>query len=153
MATVQHKDIVAAELHETKGVSAASTGTFLKASAGVGVWGYQQYNLDADITSLNTATAYYITAPFAANILKIWSVIDAAIATADTTITASIGGVNVTDGMITIAFTGSAAGDVDSCTPTALNAVGAGATIKFTVNGASTGAARCHLNIILNRTA
>lgn len=153
MATVQHKDIVAAELHETKGVAAATTGTFLKALAGVGSWGYQQYNLDVDIATLNTGTAYYITAPFAANISKVWSTIDAAIGTADTTITASIGGVNVTDGAITIAFTGSAAGDVDSCTPTALRAVTAGATIKFTVSGTSTGAARCHLNVILDRTA
>jgi hypothetical protein len=152
MATIQHSAIAEANLHETKGVSTAVTGTFLKANAGVGIWGYQQYNLDVDIASLNTGTAYYITAPFASTILKIWSVIDGAIGTADTTITASIGGVSVTNGVITIAFTASAAGDVDSCTPTALNAVAAGVAIKFTVSGTSTGASRCHLNVILNRT-
>jgi hypothetical protein len=58
-------------------------------------------------------------------------VIDGVVSTADITITASIGGVGVTNGVVTIATAGSAAGDVDSATPTAANTVTAGQAIKL----------------------
>lgn len=153
MATVQHKDIVAAELHETKGVSAAATGTFLKASAGVGSWAFQEYTINLDIDNLDTVADYYLNAPYAGNLIKIYTVIDGVITVADKVITASIGGVAVTNGVVTISFTGAAAGDTDVATPTALNAVTAGQAIKFAFTGATTGAIRGHLICTILRTA
>lgn len=152
MAT-QHANITEADLHESKGVSTAATGSVLTAAGGVGAWSFPQYMIDLDIVSLNTVTAYHVISPFAGTISHIVTVIDSAIATADTTITTSIGGTNVTNGVVTIAYSGSAAGDTDIATPTALNTVTEHQAIKLTVNGASTGAARCHVQIHIQRTA
>jgi hypothetical protein len=126
---------------------------FLSANAGVGLWKFEQYNIDVDIVSLNTVATYHIVAPLGGTITKIWSVIDSAIGTADTILTLAIGGVAVTNGVVTIAFTGSAAGDIDVATPTALNTITQGQQFTIACNGASTGAARCHVSILLLRTA
>lgn len=96
---------------------------------------------------------YYLVIPYAGTITKIYSVIDAAIATADKTLTASIGGVAITNGALTITQAGSAAGDVDSCTPTAANTVTAGQAIKIAATGGSTGAARAHITVVYTRTS
>lgn len=82
-----------------------------------------------------------------------YTVIDSAIATADKVLTMSIAGVAVTSGALTIEFTGSAAGDIDSCTPSAANTMTAGAALKIAATGGSTGAARCHVVIDYQRTA
>lgn len=96
---------------------------------------------------------YYVVIPYAATITKMYSVIDSAIATADKVLTLSIAGTPVTGGALTIAFSGSAAGDVDSCTPSAANAVAAGQALKIAATGGSTGDARGHLTIVYTRTA
>lgn len=153
MATIQHNAITEANLHETKGVSTATTGKFLKASAGVGSWAFQEYTMSLDIDNLDTVADYYLNAPYAGTLSKIYTVIDGAILTADKDITASIGGVAVTNGVVTIAFTGAAAGDTDSATPSAANTVTAGQAIKFAATGATTGAIRGHLICTMLRTA
>lgn len=91
--------------------------------------------------------------PYACTIDKVYTAIDAAIATADKVLTLSIGGVAVTSGVVTIAFTGSAAGDIDSCTPSAAKAVTAGGALKIAATGGTTGDARCHITVIYTRTA
>ncbi|MFH1796273.1 MAG: hypothetical protein ABIF45_17425 [Pseudomonadota bacterium] len=68
-------------------------------------------------------------------IARIRSVIDGVLTTGDATITAAINGVPVTNGVITITQAGSAAGDVDTAVPTALNEVNPGDVISFTVGG------------------
>lgn len=110
--------------------------------------------LNLDIADLSADATYDLVMPFAGNITKLYSVIDGAVSTADVTITPSIGGVGITNGVITIATASSAAGDVDSATPTAANAVTAGQAVRFTVaGGGSGGSPRGHLTIILSRTA
>jgi len=106
-----------------------------------------------DIADITAVADYYIVSPFAGTIVKIYSVIDGTIASANKTLTASIGGVAVTNGVITIAYSGSAAGDVDSCTPTALNTIAAGQAIKIAAAGATTNAVRVHVTIQIQRTA
>lgn len=106
--------------------------------------------LQLDIADASADGSYYLVAPFAARITKLRSVTDGAVATADVTITASIGGVAVTNGVITIATAGSAAGDVDVATPTAANIVAAGQAIAFAVaGGGSGGSPRAHLVVEL----
>lgn len=156
MAT-QHANLTEADLHETKGVSTAATGTILKANAGVGAWSFQEYSLVLDIADIDTAASFFVVAPYAGTITKIWSVIDTAITVANNTLTCSIlsAGVTtaITNGTITIGFSGAVAGDVDSCVPTALNIVAAGDAIKIATDGGSTTATRCHITIIIARTA
>lgn len=94
----------------------------------------------ADLIGGNAAV-YRFVAPVAGTITKLRSVLGAALADGDATITAKINGVAVTSGVITIAEAGSAAGDVDDATPSAANAVAAGDVVSLTVGGANTGAA------------
>jgi len=86
------------------------------------------------------AKVYRIVSPVAGTIKKIYSVIDAALAGGDATLTGKIGAVAITGGVVTITQAGSAAGDVDVATPSALNVVAIGDVISLTVGGANTDA-------------
>ncbi len=95
------------------------------------------------------ASVYHVPAPVAGRITKIWTDLQAALVTGNATLTASIGGTNVTNGVVTLVQAASAAGQVNSATPTAANAVAQGADIALTVGGtASTAvAAVCVIEI------
>lgn len=152
--TIQHSAIPDAQLHEPKGVaSAVANTTYIANGGGSGSWAWLPESVTLDIATLNAVADYYVVIPYAATITKMYSVIDSAIATADKVLTLSIAGTPVTGGALTIAFSGSAAGDVDSCTPSAANAVAAGQALKIAATGGSTGDARGHLTIVYTRTA
>lgn len=152
--SIQHSAIADADRHEPKGASTAASGSvYVSNGAASGSWAWQPQVLTLDIATLNTVGNYYIVFPYNSTINKIYSVIDATIATADKVLTASIDGVAVTNGVITITQSGSAAGDVDSCTPTAANTITAGTALKVAATGATTGDARCHLSIVYTRMA
>lgn len=87
------------------------------------------------VASLNGSTVYRVVAPVAGTIVAIRSVISGALATGDATLTAAIGGVAVTGGVITITQAGSAAGDVDAVLPSAANTVAVGDVVSVTVGG------------------
>ncbi|MCK5606461.1 hypothetical protein KAR91_31455 [Candidatus Pacearchaeota archaeon] len=98
--------------------------------------------LTGEIADISTGASSWVTTPVAGTISNIWTVIDGAIITVDAGITFEIGGTAVTGGGITIAFSGSAAGTVDSATPTALNTVTAGSAIEIITDGLSTNAVK-----------
>jgi hypothetical protein len=79
----------------------------------------------------------WVVSPIAGVITSIRSVLYGAIGTADSVVTGSIGGVAITNGVLTVATAASAAGDVDTVSPTAARTVTAGQAIKFTSDGAS----------------
>lgn len=109
------------------------------------------YTLVVDIADLSAEAAYYVVAPIAGTIRKIYSAIDGAVSTADVTITASIGGVDVTNGVVTIATAGSAAGDVDVATPSAANALTAGQALKLLVSGGGSGGSpKGHVTVLID---
>ncbi len=82
------------------------------------------------------AVIYGITSPVAGTIKKVYSVLKGhALATGDATLTGKIGGVDITDGVVTITQAGSAIGDKDVATPTAANVVAIGDEIQFLVGG------------------
>lgn len=109
--------------------------------------------LHLDIADGSADATYYVVSPHAGNITKIWTVIDGAVSTADITVTANIGATPVTNGAVTIATAASAAGDVDSATPTAANTVTAGQAINFVVAGGGAGGSpRIHLVAVVTRT-
>lgn len=111
-----------------------------------------QYALALDIADGSAEATYYVVAPHAGDIAKIYTVIDGAVSTADITITAAIGGTPVTNGVVTIATAASGAGDVDVATPTAANTVTAGQAIGFTVTGGGSGGSpRIHLVVVITR--
>lgn len=111
-----------------------------------------QYSVFLDIADGSAEAVYYVICPHAGTISKIWTVTDGAVGTADITITAAIGGTGVTNGVVTIATAGSAAGDIDSATPTAANTVTAGQAVNFTVTGGGAGGSpRVHLAMVIAR--
>ncbi len=110
--------------------------------------------LHLDIADGSAEATYYVVAPFAGVITKIYTVTDGVVATADITITSKIGATGITNGVVTIATAASAAGDVDSASPSALNTVTAGQAINFVVTGGGAGGSpRIHLVALLQRSA
>ena len=81
----------------------------------------------------------------------IYSVINGAIITLPAAITTEIAGVAVTGGAIDIIVAGSAAGIVDSCTPTALNTVTAGQAIEIITDGGSTNTVIATFTVVITR--
>jgi hypothetical protein len=69
------------------------------------------------------------------------------------TIVGAINGVAVTGGVLTIAEADSAAGDIDTATPSAANTGAAGALITATVGGASTATETLNVFALIERTA
>ena len=108
--------------------------------------------LTAEITDVSTSGSSWVVCPIAGDIVAIYSVIDGAIATANASLTFEIGGVAVTGGSITIAYSGSAAGDVDSCTPTAANSLTEGQALELITSGASTNTVTATLTIVIDVT-
>lgn len=94
--------------------------------------------LHAQIPDISTADFCYTPVPIAGTLTKIWSIIHGTIATSDVVLTTDIGTTAVTNGAITVANAGSAAGDVDSATPTAANTLAAGDNLNTETDGAST---------------
>ena len=86
-----------------------------------------------------TAKVYRMVSPIAGDITAIRTILcDHALAAGDVTITGSIGAVAITDGVVTIAESGSAAGDIDLASPSAANTVAVGDEIRLTVGGTNT---------------
>jgi hypothetical protein len=155
--TIAHSSLTDPELHEPKGIaSAAANKVYVSDGAGSGDWTEFSAVTDAlclDIADGSADTSYYVVTPYAGTITKLYTVIDGAVSTADITVQAKIGGTNVTNGLITIATAASAAGDVDSATPTAANTVTEGGKVEFAVaGGGSGGSPRIHLIMLVERT-
>lgn len=84
-----------------------------------------------------SAVAARQASPVRGKIIKVWSVLNGAITTADATVAVAINGTAVTGGSITITQSGSAAGDYDEAFPSGANDVNEGDVISFTPSGAS----------------
>jgi hypothetical protein len=95
-----------------------------------------------EVANISAEASTWVVAPVAGTISKIYTVIDGAITVGDAKITLELGGTEVTGSEVTIANALSAAGVVDSATPTALNTVAAGDAIEIVADGGSTDAAK-----------
>ena len=104
------------------------------------------------VATLVGTGVYRILSPYAGRITKIDSIIEGVLTTADATLTAKIGGVAVTSGVITITQVSSAAGDKDTCTPSAANTVAVGDEISLTVGGGNNTATVANCWIEITRT-
>ena len=105
------------------------------------------------IADVSTAGQIYVPVPtgYEGKIVEIRTALNGAIATADAVLTPKIGGTAVTNGAITIANSGSAAGDVDVSNPSAANYVKAGDAIEIETNGASTNTVAVFGIIVIRR--
>jgi hypothetical protein len=89
------------------------------------------------IADISTAGQIYFVPGFAGKIKKISTVLNGTIDTADSVLTTKIAGTAVTGGSITVAYSGSAAGDIDTATPTAANSFTAAQAIELETGGQS----------------
>jgi hypothetical protein len=106
-----------------------------------------------DIADGSADATYYLVCPWAGDITGIRTVIDGAVSTADITVTPKIASTGITNGVVTITSSASAAGDVDTATPTAANTVTAGQAINLVVaGGGSGGSPRIHVVVLLTRS-
>jgi hypothetical protein len=96
------------------------------------------YFLTAEIEDVSTASSTFVAVPDGGKIIKIITALQGAISGGNAAITFEIGGTAVTGGGITVAHSGSAAGDVDTAEPTAANRVEEDGTIEMITNGGST---------------
>lgn len=107
---------------------------------------------DVDLVGAN-AEVKRVVSPVAGTIAKLYSVINGALTTGDATLTGKIGATPITDGAITITQAGSAAGDVDSATPSAANVVAVGDVISITVGGTNDAAKLGDVVIVITPSA
>lgn len=162
MANVAHSGLTAANLHEPKGAAAATANQlYLANGAGSGTWttmqgGMNQYVFTVHMQDASSATAAvnsaYLAMPFACTVTQVYSTSYAAIAAADNVITVS-NNAGSSMGTITVAFTGSAIGDVDTITTiTTNNTFTAGQKMGFV--SASASATQCPMTftVIVTRT-
>jgi len=111
-----------------------------------------QFVLFGEIADISTAGSSWVVSPYAGTIEKIYTVIDGAITGGNAAITFEIDGVAVTDAGITIAYSGSGAGDVDSSEPTAKNSVDAGQPIEIITDGGSTNVVKAVVTFVMQRS-
>ena len=109
------------------------------------------YFITAKIANISTASSTFVAIPDDGKVIKIFTALQAVIATANGAITFEIGGTAITGGAITVAYSGSAVGDVDSSTPTAANDVLEDGTIEMITNGASSGAKKLNVTFVIRR--
>ena len=159
-----HSSLTGADLHEPKGVESASIDTIYVAD-GVGSGAWEKLTTDSVNTGsllnvnktyvhvwlddVSTASSILVPFSYSGTVTKVTSVIAGAIATADSIITVTDNG-GSSMGTLTIAFTGSAEGDVDTLTPTSNNTFTSGQRIKIATDGGSTNAIR--ISFILDIT-
>ena len=126
-------------------VGAVGTNTEVINSSGV-----PRHVLTVKITDISSASSTFVVAPWAGTISAIYTTIQNAITVGDAAISFELGGTAITGGGITIATAASAAGDVDSATPTALNTVTAGQAIECITDGGSTDACETLVTFVID---
>ena len=157
--TVEHVTITDPNLHEPKGVAAASADeVYVADGAGSGAWGTipgaivsgKQVVTSARLTDVSTASnEVFILAGATGTVTAIYTILSGAIATADVVLTSYLGIFPITTGTVTITQSGSAAGDVDTTAPTAQNSVTIGDAIRIETDGASTNAVDAECFVIV----
>lgn len=99
------------------------------------------------------AAVLRIVSPVAGDVASIRTVLNAALATGDATLTGKIGATGITGGVVTITQAGSAAGDVDLASPSAAKTVAVGDVISVTVGGTNTASVTAEVVITITPSA
>ncbi len=167
MPNVTHASLTGSDLHETKGASAASANTVHIANgsgatswAKVGssnvdsssIFNTNMFKLPATLADISTASSVYIVIPVACTLTKAWGCLQGTITGADSTVTL-YNHAGASMGTITVAQSGSAAGDVDSLTPSSNNTFTAGQVLRIATDGASTNAVAEIFSLEFTQTA
>ena len=156
MANVNHNTLTDPYLHEPKGVASAASGkVYVANGAGSGAWTAKETlvgeTLAGYIDNISAVSTVYVPIPFAGTISKVVTVLEASIASANSTITVK-NAAAASMGTITVAYSGSAAGDIDTLLPSSNNTVTADSFITIASDGGSTNTAALRFVVVLDRT-
>ena len=156
MANVNHSTLTGTTLHEPKGVAAAATGkVYVSNGSGSGAWTAKEIltgeTLSGSISNVSSATTVYVPIPFAGTISKVVTVLEAAIGSANAVVTVK-NAAAASMGTITVTQSGSAAGDVDTLSPSSNNTVAANSFITIATDGASSNTVALRFVVVLDRT-
>ena len=156
MANVNHSSLTDPLIHEPKGVASASVGkVYVANGSGSGTWTSKETlvgeTLTGYIDNISASSTVYVPIPFAGTISKVVTVLEAAISSANATITVK-NAAAASMGTITVTQSGSAAGDVDTLAPSSNNTVAADSFITIASDGGSTNTATLRFVVVLDRS-
>ena len=109
------------------------------------------YFIYGEIADISTGSSTYVAVPDGGKVIKIITALQGAISGGNAAISFEIGGTAITGGGITVAHSGSAAGDIDTAEPTAANQVEEGGSIEMITDGGSTGAKKLNVTFVIRR--
>lgn len=148
---VAHADLTGANLHEPKGADSASADTvYIADGLGSGTWdkigadqidtttifNLNKFSLAVTFPDIGTSSSIYVPISVDCILKKVTTAIQASIAGSNTVLTvANYAGTTI--GTITIAYTGSAAGDIDVLSAASNNDFLANTYLKITTDGAT----------------
>ena len=152
MANVQHSALTGSDLHEPKGIASATAGkVYISNGSGSGAWTSAGEIITGYIDDVSTAEVVHVPMPFAGTISKVITVLEGAITNADATITVKNASA-ASMGTLTITQSGSAAGDVDTLSPSSNNTVTADSFITVETNGGATSHKKLRFAVVLDKS-
>jgi hypothetical protein len=151
MANVTHSSLTGADLHEPKGVETAnSEDVYVADGSGSGSWKGQSLLLDLKLTDISGSFDRYVPIPVACRVVHITTALSAAISGSDLVLTVK-NAAGSSMGTITVTQSGSAAGDVDTLTPSSNNTFAVNTAIEIEGNGGPSSHVDLDVAILLER--
>jgi len=156
MANVNHSSLTDPLIHEPKGVASASVGkVYVANGSGSGTWTSKETlvgeTLTGHIDNISAASTVHIPIPFAGTISKVVTVLETAISSANAILTVK-NAAAASMGTITVTHASSAAGNVDTLSPSSNNTVAADSFITIASDGASSTSAILRFVVVLDRS-
>jgi len=156
MANVNHSSLTDPYIHEPKGVASASVGkVYVANGSGSGTWTAStsliQDTFSGSFVSVSTGQTVHIPVPFAGTVVKVVTVLEGTISSANAIITVK-NAAAASMGTITVTQSGSAAGAVDSLVPSSNNSIADNSFLTITTDGGSSSATILRFTIVLDRT-
>jgi len=156
MANVNHSSLTDPLIHEPKGVASASVGkVYVANGSGSGTWTAStsliQDTFFGSFASVSTGQILHIPVPFAGTVVKVITVLEGSISSANAIITVK-NAAAASMGTLTITQAGSAAGDIDSLVPSSNNSIADNSFLTITTDGGSSTATILRFTIVLDRT-
>ena len=151
MANVTHSSLTGADLHEPKGVATAnSEDVYVANGSGSGAWKGQTLLLNKKMTDISSSFDRYIPLPVACKVIHITTALSAAISGSDLVLTIK-NAAGSSMGAITVAQSGSAAGTIDTLTPSSNNTFAVNTALEIEGNGGPSSHVDLDVAILLER--
>ena len=151
MVTVTLALLSSANPHEPNGVAPAnSEDVYVADGSGSGAWKGQSLLLDLKLTDISSSFDRYVPIPVACKALHITTALSAAISGSDLVLTVK-NAAGSSMGTITVTQSGSAAGDIDTLTPSSNNTFAANTALEIEGNGGPSSHVDLDVTILLER--